>query len=118
MTSFAEVLQRARRAPSRRRSLSQERSLSDAVSAGFVRLAAEHPWPATPLVSSPLPERVEAPVPDALRALGLGPEATVADVRRAFRRHALRAHPDRGGSAEAFRRLLASYEEALALTAG
>jgi hypothetical protein len=50
----------------------------------------------------------------ALAVLGLGPGATEADVRRAYRRLALETHPDRGGSAEAFRRITAARDHALA----
>ncbi len=48
---------------------------------------------------------------------GLADEATtIGDVRRAFRRRlmAQRAHPDLGGTAEAFRRLVQERDEALA----
>lgn len=120
MTSFAEVLRRARRAPTRRRRLSRDRFVQDAVSASYVRLAAERPWSATPLAAAnAAPEAtVVQPAPEALRALGLDSRATMADVKRAFRRHALAAHPDQGGSSEAFRALLASYAEALELVDG
>ena len=57
----------------------------------------------------------DAAVPLALRVLGLDGRATAADVKRAFRRHALAAHPDQGGTSHAFRALLASYVEALEL---
>lgn len=120
MTSFAEVLRRARRAPPPRRRLIQDRSVVDAVSAGYVRLAAETPWSATPMVAVRAPSdevtaTSDAAVPLALRALGLDGRATAADVKRAFRRHALAAHPDQGGTSHAFRALLASYVEALEL---
>lgn len=46
--------------------------------------------------------------------LALAYDATLDDVRRAFREHARRAHPDRGGSAEAFHTTRAAYD---ALTA-
>lgn len=119
MTSFAEVLRRARRAPPRRCRLSQDRSVHDAVSAGFVRLAAERPWSATPLVASPpANDALPTEAPEALRILGLDAQATLMDVKRAFRRRALAAHPDRGGSSQAFRALLASYAEALELVGG
>ncbi len=48
-----------------------------------------------------------------LTELGLDGTATAEDVKRAFRREALRAHPDRGGSAAAFVKLTATYREAL-----
>lgn len=55
---------------------------------------------------------------DALAALGLGPHATEADVKRAFRERAKRAHPDGGGDSAGFIRLEATYRAALAALAG
>jgi len=56
--------------------------------------------------------------------LGVSPAATAGEVTDAFRRFALRNHPDRGGDAdrfragtEAYRRLLASARAAGATTA-
>ncbi|PCC71549.1 DnaJ domain-containing protein [Nannocystis exedens] len=46
--------------------------------------------------------------------LGLTPQATVAEIRAAFRQRALVTHPDRGGDPEAFRALRAAHDEALA----
>lgn len=54
----------------------------------------------------------------ALAALGLAPGATEADVRRAYRRLALTTHPDRGGSAEAFRRITEARDAAMAALGG
>ncbi|XXX79211.1 DnaJ domain-containing protein [Sorangium sp. So ce134] len=54
----------------------------------------------------------------ALATLGLSPGATAADVRRAYRRFALTTHPDRGGSAEAFRRITEAKDEALRAVGG
>lgn len=51
--------------------------------------------------------------PPALAALGLRWPCSAADVRHAFRRRALRVHPDHGGDAESFRRLVEVYEQAL-----
>jgi curved DNA-binding protein CbpA len=48
-------------------------------------------------------------------ALGLGIDASVEDVRRAFRQRAYAAHPDRGGSMAAFVALEAAYRSALEL---
>lgn len=45
--------------------------------------------------------------------LGLTSRASVDEVKSAYRRRALEAHPDRGGSATEFRALHAAYEEAL-----
>jgi len=47
------------------------------------------------------------------QTLGLEPNATVAEIKQAYRAGALQAHPDRGGSAEAFRALHDAYEAAL-----
>lgn len=45
--------------------------------------------------------------------LGLPPEATVDEIKRAYRRRALETHPDRGGDAEVFRAVQSAYERAL-----
>lgn len=42
--------------------------------------------------------------------LGVKPGATAAEVKAAYRRRAKEVHPDRGGSAEAFREVAAAYE--------
>jgi hypothetical protein len=47
--------------------------------------------------------------------LGLDGEFTDADVRSAFNRLALKAHPDHGGTNEAFRNLIAARDAALAV---
>lgn len=54
---------------------------------------------------------------DCLTTLGLSPGASEADIKRAFRTKALVAHPDRGGTAEAFVALKQAYEQALAAVA-
>lgn len=59
--------------------------------------------------------KVEGIAPaDALREFGLGPDATSQDVVREFRRRALKAHPDVGGTAEAFKTLIRTRDAALA----
>ena len=50
-----------------------------------------------------------------LAALGLTASATEQDVRSAFRRLVKTAHPDQGGTDEAFRTLQQNYQAALAL---
>ena len=42
--------------------------------------------------------------------LGVGPEATPEEIRRAFRRLAVKTHPDRGGDPDDFRRIREAYE--------
>lgn len=54
----------------------------------------------------------------ALTVLGLSHGATEADIRRAYRKLALKTHPDRGGSAEAFRRITEARDAAMAAVAG
>ncbi len=44
--------------------------------------------------------------------LGVAPNASAADVKRAYRQRALEAHPDRGGSPAAFQALQVAYAEA------
>ncbi len=63
--------------------------------------------------SSPRAERSgEAPRASVWAILGVTPQATEAELKRAFRKRALETHPDRGGTAEAFRELQRAYEEA------
>lgn len=47
---------------------------------------------------------------DAFATLGLCADATLPDVRTAFRRLALRLHPDRGGETDAFLQLTAAFD--------
>jgi len=42
--------------------------------------------------------------------LGLAPGASLAEVKRAFRRRALATHPDQGGDAEAFQQAQRAYD--------
>lgn len=43
--------------------------------------------------------------------LGVPPEATYKEIRAAYRRAAMRCHPDRGGSLEAFQAVQRAYAE-------
>ncbi len=44
--------------------------------------------------------------------LGVPPNASIDEVKRAYRQRALATHPDRGGDAEAFRAVQRAYEQA------
>jgi len=77
------------------------------------------PWPAgtTP---GPPPERSARSTPpppqraSAWTVLGVEREATVDELKRAYRRRALETHPDRGGDPSTFRAVQRAYEQALA----
>lgn len=51
-------------------------------------------------------------VRDPFLVLGLRPDASLEDIEDMYRVKARRTHPDRGGDAEAFKELIAAYEEA------
>lgn len=60
--------------------------VGDAVASGMIELFLNRP-----------PSAIEA---DCLRRLEVAPDATVRDIQRAYRKAALRHHPDKGGSQE------------------
>jgi hypothetical protein len=71
-------------------------------------LRGERPQP--PRAARP-PRPPRSPPPSsAWTTLGLAPGASLADVRRAFRQHALQTHPDHGGDADRFRTVQDAYE--------
>lgn len=47
---------------------------------------------------------------DPYAALGLPPTATLDEAKAAYRRLAMQHHPDRGGDAEAFKRVKEAWE--------
>lgn len=57
-------------------------------------------------------EAGHAPRASVWAILGVPPRSSQADLKRAYRKRALETHPDRGGSAEAFRDVQRAYEEA------
>ena len=78
-------------------------------------LVGKEPWPSK---RAGEPRQVRArsavvPKPSIWHTLGLDPRATLIEIKRAYRLRALEAHPDRGGSDEAFRALHRAYESAL-----
>jgi len=50
---------------------------------------------------------------DAFERLGLRPPASLEDIKTAYRRKALEAHPDRGGDSSEFQRIEAAYRQLL-----
>jgi hypothetical protein len=64
--------------------------------------------------SAPRPARREAPEGSIWAILGVTPQATLAEIRAAFRERTLVTHPDRGGDPDAFRALRGAYDEAVA----
>lgn len=44
------------------------------------------------------------------RVLGLDKSATTADVKKAYRKLAVRHHPDKGGDSEMFKEICRAYE--------
>jgi hypothetical protein len=78
-------------------------------------LAGQEPWPSKRSQEQGDAARAaKAPAPVSIwQTLGLTPQASIAEIKRAYRLQALHAHPDRGGSSEAFRALQSAYEGAL-----
>jgi len=79
-------------------------------------LIGKEPWPSAQGKSAGGAAPKARATPNATsiwQTLGLEPSATVAEIKRAYRARALETHPDRGGSAEAFRALHSAYEAAL-----
>jgi hypothetical protein len=60
------------------------------------------------------PPRMQMPLSEAARLLGVPANYTRDDIIAAFRRAAKRAHPDVGGSAELFRKLVEARDRLLA----
>lgn len=56
----------------------------------------------------------EPPAGSIWATLGVAADASVAEIRAAFRRQALVLHPDRGGDPDRFRALREAHDEALA----
>ncbi|MES1174785.1 MAG: J domain-containing protein [Myxococcales bacterium] len=81
-------------------------------------LVGKEPWPSPRSGESrrdepPRARTASVPKQSIWHTLGLEPNATLLEIKRAYRLRALEAHPDRGGSDEAFRALQRAYESAL-----
>ena len=79
-------------------------------------LADKEPWPSKAARSAEGAPRARSAIAQQASLwdiLGLQSNATVPEIKRAYRLRALEAHPDRGGSDEAFRVLHSAYEAAL-----
>jgi len=80
-------------------------------------LVGQPPWiakkePVTVGPGAPAARATEDPRASIWAVLGVAPPLTAAELKRAFRARALETHPDRGGTAEAFRDLQRAYEDA------
>jgi hypothetical protein len=83
-------------------------------------LRGDKPWPKPrePRASAPPPAITRGSRAWALSVLGVGPEATADEVKRAFRAAALTTHPDRGGDEAAFIDAKRAHDVALAALDG
>jgi len=69
---------------------------------------------APPAPPSARPKREERPITQPLSSrdvLGVSAQATITEIKRAYRQRALVLHPDRGGDADAFRALTRAYDK-------
>jgi len=64
--------------------------------------------------TSPSPRRARGPSISASSVLGVDPNVTAEELKRAYRKRALETHPDRGGDPETFRLVQQSYERLVA----
>ncbi len=69
--------------------------------------------PTADATSTTTPRASREPEASIWQLLGLTPQATIPEIRAAFRQRALVTHPDRGGDPEAFRALRRAHDEAL-----
>lgn len=76
-------------------------------------LRGQAPWPSK---SSREPRASAAPAEPTAQSiwtlLGISSRATEAELKAAYRQKAIETHPDHGGDAETFRRVVAAYAEA------
>ncbi|CAN5227383.1 hypothetical protein BH09MYX1_BH09MYX1_49750 [soil metagenome] len=79
-------------------------------------LRGQAPWPSKASRESQGAPRADGvPSPDSIWGiLGITRDATMDDLKAAYRKRARETHPDHGGSAEAFQRVLRAHREAKA----
>jgi len=79
-------------------------------------LVGKEPWPSSSSAGAD-PQapraRVASNGPSIWQTLGLEANATLPEIKQAYRARALQTHPDRGGSTEEFRAVHSAYEAAL-----
>lgn len=85
----------------------------------WIRMLRGQPaWPSQssrePRSASPrsAPLRSEAKAESIWTLLGVSPRASEEELKAAYRKKAIETHPDHGGDAETFRRVVAAYAEA------
>ena len=79
-------------------------------------LIGKDPWPkvqAKTAADGAPKARVASNATSIWETLGLPSSATLAEIKLAYRKRALATHPDRGGTADAFRAVQSAYEAAL-----
>ncbi|MBL8547879.1 MAG: J domain-containing protein [Hyphomonadaceae bacterium] len=90
--------------------------IGPAVTLGVLASLAWIMWPSIERLGRPLPASPQHDTPEdfaARRLLGVGPEATADEIRRAYRAKMVQAHPDRGGSHNEAARLAAARDRLL-----
>ena len=76
-------------------------------------LRGQDPFPSKASREPSRPKSAVAVEPGSIwELLGVTKEVTLMELKAAYRKRAIELHPDRGGDAETFRKLLAAYEEA------
>jgi chromate transport protein ChrA len=70
-------------------------------------------WLLGPALTRPRASEQNNDLAEARRLLGVGPDATEAEIRRAYRQKMTRAHPDRGGAHKDAARLTAARDRLL-----
>ena len=79
-------------------------------------LRGQAPWPSKasrePIGARPKPEGLPSGETSIWELLGVSRDATEAELKAAYRKRVLEAHPDHGGDNETFRRIVSAYLEA------